>query len=103
MFRAACCLVLLTAASLAQGQPGTTPIATIQSLIRAQQYDQALQAIQASLQQAPKDPRLLTLEGIVFSIQGKTTEAIAAFDAALTVSPDDPAALRGDVQLLYRA
>jgi|CZKL01.1.fsa_nt_gi tetratricopeptide (TPR) repeat protein len=78
-------------------------IQSIQSLIRSQHYDQAQQAIQSALRHAPNDARLFTLQGIVFSIEKYHDDALAAFDHALRLSPNEPAALRGKVQLLYSA
>jgi tetratricopeptide (TPR) repeat protein len=78
-------------------------IASIQSLIRSHQYDQALQASQSAVNAAPSDFRIRVLEGLILSIQGKDSEALSAFDEALKLSPDFPAALKGEVQLYYKA
>lgn len=83
------------------GQQAAPSIASIQSLIRARQIDEALLQINALLKISPKDIRLWTLDGIALSIKGKTQEAIVAFDKALAISPDFPAALQGEVQLYY--
>jgi tetratricopeptide (TPR) repeat protein len=97
--------VLIVAVGLlvAQGQQAATPVASIESLIRSQQYDQALQAAKSRLHEAPNDFRLWTLEGIIFSIKGDRSEALTAFEKALSLSPGYPAALRGEVQLLFPA
>jgi tetratricopeptide (TPR) repeat protein len=87
---------------VAQGQQGNSQVASIESLIRSQQYDQALQKTESALHDAPSDARLWTLEGIIFSIRGSDHEALNAFDRALKLSPADRAALRGEVQILYR-
>ncbi len=76
-------------------------IASIQSLIRSQRLDEALRVTRDALKLKPGDPHLYSLQGIVLSLQQHPTEALAAFDRALRLSPDDPAALRGEVQLLY--
>jgi tetratricopeptide (TPR) repeat protein len=57
----------------------------------------------AALHQTPNDFRLWTLEGIVYSIKGSNHDAIDAFQKALSMSPNYPAALKGEVQLLYQA
>jgi tetratricopeptide (TPR) repeat protein len=106
MLRTACLTILfLATAPLLQAQQEaqqvTPSIASIESQIRAKAYDQALLSIKASLRQTPKDVRLLTLEGVVLSIKGNNAEAVDAFDQALQVSTGYPAALRGEVQLLY--
>ncbi len=95
-------LMLLSGMLLAEGQqPGTT-VASVEALIHAHRYEDALQATQAHLKSAPGDFRFWTIEGIIFSLQGRNPSAIAAFDRALSLSPDYGAALRGKVQLLYQ-
>jgi len=61
------CLVLLIlgAAFVAHGQTTKVSIASIESLIRSQEYDQALQLTKSALHETPNDFRLWTLEGIV--------------------------------------
>jgi tetratricopeptide (TPR) repeat protein len=93
-------LFILGATLVAQGQATKVPIASIQSLIRSQQYDQALQLTRSALHDTPNDFRLWTLEGIVLSIKGSNHDAIDAFDRALSLSPNYTAALKGEVQLL---
>src|ERR1700744_2764574 len=78
-------------------------IATIESLIRSQPYEAALRAIRSGLGAKPSDFRLWTLQGIVLSIQRKDDEALVAFDKALHYSPRYPAALRGEVAILYQS
>jgi tetratricopeptide (TPR) repeat protein len=95
-------LFILGAAIVAQGQQTKVSIASIESLIRSQEYDQALQLTRSALHETPNDFRLWTLEGIVLSIQGSNQEALNAFDKALSLSPNYPAALKGKVQLLYQ-
>ena len=94
-------LFILGAALLAQGQATKVSIASIQSLIRSQQYDQALELSRSALHDTPNDFRLWALEGIVLSIKGSNHDALDAFDRALSLSPNYTAALRGEVQLLY--
>ncbi|MGC2403842.1 MAG: tetratricopeptide repeat protein [Acidobacteriaceae bacterium] len=76
---------------------------SIEELIRAHDYTQALHAIESGLRESPADVRLLTLEGIVLSLQGSRPEALAAFDKALKLSPKNRAALRGEAEILYEA
>ncbi len=104
-FRASCALFFVLFASLIlQSQSGpVTSIASIESLIRSREYDQALQKTISALKESPNDYRLWTLEGIVFSIKGKNQEALSAFDKSLQLSPNYAPALKGEVQLLYQA
>src|SRR5208283_6232561 len=96
-------LFILGAAFLAHGQATKVPVATIESLIRSQEYDQALQLTKSALHETPNDFRLWTLEGIVLSIKGSNHDAVNAFERALSLSPNYTAALKGEVQLLYPA
>jgi tetratricopeptide (TPR) repeat protein len=95
-------LFILGAAFVAQGQQAQVSIASIESLIRSQEYDQALQLTRSALHETPNDFRLWTLEGIVLSIKGSNQDALIAFDRALILSPTYAAALKGKVQLLYQ-
>ena len=102
MLRANCTLLIIAGGFLvAQAQQAKTSIASIESLINSQQYDQALQVAKSSLSATPKDFRLWTLVGIIFSIEGKKLDALNAFDKALNISPNLAPALKGEVQLLY--
>jgi tetratricopeptide (TPR) repeat protein len=74
-------------------------IVAIQSSIRSQAYDLALQQTGSALKAAPNDYRLWTLKGIVLSIEGNDSESLHAFDRALAISPDYLAALKGEVQI----
>src|ERR1035441_9914417 len=89
-----------------QGQqakaPIEAPIASIESLIRSQQYDQALESTRSALKHAPGDFQLWTLEGVALSLKGSNDDAIKAYEKALSLSPNYPAALRGEVQLLFQ-
>jgi tetratricopeptide (TPR) repeat protein len=86
-----------------QPQTAGTSISSIESLIRSHEYEQALKLTRSSLHEHPADFRLWTVEGILLSIQNKPTDALAAFDKALQLSPNNPAALRGKVQILYQS
>jgi tetratricopeptide (TPR) repeat protein len=95
-------LLIVGAALAVPAQSGEGPIASIESLIRSQQYDEALQATESALLKTPNDSRLWTLEGVVLAMKARNDEALNAFDKALRLSPDNPAALRGEAQLLYQ-
>lgn len=104
MFRASRVMPLILGASfVAHGQQTKAPIASIEALIRSHEYDQALQLTRSTLHQTPKDFRLWTLQGIVFSIRGSNQNALTAFDKALSLSPGYIAALKGEVQILYQS
>lgn len=87
----------------AQAQNATISISSIESQIRSQQYDQALMSLKSALRQTPGDPRLWTLEGVCFALQGNDAGALTAFNHAIRISPDYTPALRGEVQILYKS
>ena len=104
MLRTGCVVLFILGASfVARGQQTKVSIASIESLIRSQEYDQALQVTRSALHEAPNDFRLWTLEGIVLSIKGNNHDALNAFETALNFFPNYPAALKGEAQLLYQA
>ena len=78
-------------------------ISSIESQIRSQQYDQAEKTLKTALRQNPGDHRLWTLEGICFALQGNDAGALTAFNHAIRISPDYVPALKGEVQILYKA
>ena len=88
---------------VAAAQENDSPVASIESLVRSEQYDQALQLTKTQLHRKPNDVRLWTLEGIIFSLKGEKTDAIGSFDKALRLSPTYMPALKGEVQLLYES
>jgi tetratricopeptide (TPR) repeat protein len=94
--------LVLAFSLIAHAQAGGQSLQSIESLIRSQQYEQALQATRSRLRNAPRDYHLWALEGIVLSLQGKDAQALEALDKALAISPNYSAALKGEAQLLYK-
>ena len=85
-----------------QAQDVRTSVAAIESLIRSQQYDQALKALEDALRGSPNDFKLWTLEGICLALEGNDAAALPAFDHAIRLSPNYTPALKGEVQILYK-
>jgi tetratricopeptide (TPR) repeat protein len=85
-----------------QAQGGRVSVSVIQSLIRSQQYDGALRTLKSALRADPGDYKLWTLEGICLGLLGNDTEAKAAFDHAIRISPNYLPALKGEIQILYK-
>ena len=94
--------IIASACLVAQDRQSKNSIASIETLIRSQQYDQALQATKSGLREAPNDFRLWTLEGVILSLKGSVPDALTAFDKALRYSPNYAPALKGEVQLLFQ-
>ena len=64
-----CCVARGGLVAAAQQTGG--PVASIESLIRSEEYDRALQLAKSQLQAKPNDFRLWTLEGIIYSLKGE--------------------------------
>lgn len=96
-------MLLFVSAVPIQAQSPSDTIPKIKSLVREKRYTEAFQAAQSALRSAPKDPSLWTLEGIVLSLEGQNERALAAFEQARKIAPDDAAALRGEAELLYKS
>jgi tetratricopeptide (TPR) repeat protein len=73
----------------------------ISSALRTQQYEKALQLSHAALRQSPYDPRLWMLQGVAYAGEGRRSEALDSFRAALKISPDYLPALQQQAQLEY--
>lgn len=95
-------LLLSLALSIACAQENADALASIESLMRGHQLDQALALAQSSLKKTPADFRIWTLQAIALSMKGNDAAALAAFRKALALSPDYPAALKGEAQLLFQ-
>ncbi len=98
LFTVFACTQVLTA----NGQDTRTSISEIESLIRAQQYDRALNILTPALRRSPGDYKLWTLEGLCHGLQNDESQALVAFGRALRISPNYTPALRGEIQILYR-
>ena len=89
-------------AILARAENAKVSISNIESLIRTQQYDQALNELKSDLRANPGDFKLWTLQGVCMGLQGNDNDAIAAFEHAIRISPDYTPALKGEVQILFK-
>jgi tetratricopeptide (TPR) repeat protein len=96
-------VIFALASSLALRAPAQSSVDSIQALIRSHNYDQALALTKQTLRTSPRDFRIWTLQGIALSLSGKTADASRSFETALSFSPDYPAALRGEAQILYQS
>jgi tetratricopeptide (TPR) repeat protein len=103
MFRNIILVLLLSLPlSFACAQENADAIASIESALRSHQLDQALTVAESSLKKTPADFRIWTLQGIALSMKGDNPAALSAFRRALTLSPQYPAALKGEAQLLFQ-
>jgi tetratricopeptide (TPR) repeat protein len=103
-FRLLCISVALLGCGIsAFSQAPANPVEPISAALRASDFDQAVSLTRSALQQAPNNPQLWTLQGIAFSRKGDNKQALAAFQQALKISPDNIAALAGAAQIHYQA
>ena len=105
-------VVALSPAASAQTRPAPTKPAPSQpaaaadgvaAALRARDFAQAAERSQAALKQAPRDPRLWTLNGLALAGLGKRAEALRSFQRALAIDPNSLAALEGAAQAHYEA
>jgi len=93
----------LAVAGLGQSNTPTNSTQAIQAALRAKDFSQALTLAGRALQQSPKDARLWMLQGVAFAGLGKNKESLTSFHKALSIAPDNLAALECAVQLEYQS
>jgi len=99
-----CPVFLLLALSLClRAQTGGDPTSQVASALSAKEFDKALALLQPALKQFPQNPKLWTLQALALSGRGDTKSALAAYEAALKISPAYVPALEGAAQLEYNA
>jgi tetratricopeptide (TPR) repeat protein len=96
-------ILLLACRSLAYSQARDNQIAPISSALRAGDFDKAVELSRAALKDSPNNAQLWTLQGIAFTRKGDDKAALAAFQQALKISPNNLAALAGAAQIEYQA
>jgi tetratricopeptide (TPR) repeat protein len=96
-------LFLLVAASPHGAQSSVDASNSITVALQAKDYNLALQLARSAIEQSPDDVKILALEGIALCGLDKNQEALAAYDAALKLSPDYLPALEGAAQIEYNA
>ncbi len=72
------------------------------SLIREGRYDAALSTLKLAITSYPLEPRLLTMEGLAYSLQGDDANALRALDEALRAAPGFAPALKAKAEILTR-
>jgi tetratricopeptide (TPR) repeat protein len=77
--------------------------AAIVSALRDQQFDRALQLLDAALKESPGNAQLWTMQGVAREGQGDPKDALASFRHALSLSPDYIPALEKSAQIEYDA
>ena len=93
--------VLLACHSVAFSQVHEDPTEPIASALRAREFDKAVELTRSALRASPGSAQLWTLQGIAFAGKGDSKHALAAFQQALKIAPDNVAALAGAAQIEY--
>jgi tetratricopeptide (TPR) repeat protein len=91
------------ATSEGQRATATDSERAIESALREQNFDQAVQLAQSQLRQSPQNAKLWTLEGIALARLKRDKEASIAYNNALKISSDYLPALEGAAELEYNA
>lgn len=94
---------VLTSLHLAVCQNPNDEVAAIVSALSARDFEKANQLSGAALEQHPNNAQLWALRGIAFSGGGDNKGALTAFQRALKIAPNYPAALEGAVRSCMRA
>ena len=96
-------VIVLTCNSLAYALPPQNPAEHVSAALRARDFDRAVELSQEALKEYPSNPQLWALQGIAYASKGDARDALAAFQQALKISPDNIAALAGAAQIEYQA
>jgi tetratricopeptide (TPR) repeat protein len=96
-------ILLLACHSLAFSQAPDSRIEPITSALRARDYDKAVELSRTALEASPNNAQLWMLQGIALASKGNNKDALASFQRALKISPDNIAALAGAAQIEYQA
>jgi tetratricopeptide (TPR) repeat protein len=96
-------LILLLFFRVAPAQTVQDRMTPIASALRERNYDEALRLLRPALAAAPGESQLWTMQGAAYDGQGHKNEALASFQHALRISPDNVTALEGAAQIEYEA
>jgi tetratricopeptide (TPR) repeat protein len=96
-------IVLLACRCLAFSQTTEDPAEAVRAALRAGQLDKAVELTRSALRAAPQNAELWTLQGIALVGKGDKKQALAAFQQALKIAPDNVPALAGAAQIEFEA
>ena len=96
-------IAFLACANPALSQPPQNPAEPVSAALRARDFDKAIELSRSALKQFPNNAQLWTLQGIAFTSKGDSKDALAAFQQALKIAPNNVAALEGAAQIHYQA
>jgi tetratricopeptide (TPR) repeat protein len=96
-------IALVLCGPLAFGQTSPSDSKDISEALQVRDYDKAIALSRSALQQTPGNPQLWTLQGIAYASKGDNKPALAAFQHALSISPNNIASLAGAAQIQYQS
>lgn len=82
--------------------PDEQSVAAISAALRAGHFQQAFDLANAALRQAPKDVRILVLEGMALTRLQKDEDALAVLRSAKAIAPDYVPAIEAAAEIEYR-
>jgi len=82
-------------------QTAADRFAPIASALQNKEFARALELLGPALQAAPGSAQLWIMQGVAYSGQGRSKDALAAFRKALKIAPNDLRALEGAAQIEY--
>lgn len=91
------------ALTFAQTQNSQTALDPIRAALRARDFDKAVDLTRSALKQSPNNEQLWTLQGIALVNKGDSKAALASFQQALKIDPNNITALEGAGQIEYQA
>jgi tetratricopeptide (TPR) repeat protein len=97
-------LVIVPGLSFARSfaQAADDPLNSAASQVRAGLYDRAIGTASAGLRSHPTDYRLMTVEGLAYSLKHDDPNALRLFRSALRISPNYLPALQAEAEILTR-
>ncbi len=95
--------VLLAPLTGLLAQTGDERLASIIAALREEQYEKALGLLHSALSASPQDARLWTMQGVAYKGEGKNQQALASFNHALKLTPDNIPTLQGIAEIEFGA
>lgn len=95
--------MVLALMGLAQTSAPTAAEQSIEAALRVHNFSEAHELCKTALRQSPGNPKLWTLEGIALAGLARRSDAVSAYNHALSISPNYLPALEGAAGLEYNS
>jgi tetratricopeptide (TPR) repeat protein len=93
--------ILLFSCVLAQTSPDK--VGSIASALQAHDFDKALELVRTALKESPGNGELWAMQGVAYAGLAQKENALASFQKALKITPDNIPALQGAIQVQFEA